>query len=188
MHIPWACAHVPTDSHSPIFRKARWLTSVRCISAWATSHRQKPPCLTIQTGRSPCGGVAEANISMLRRVWLCRLYILQNTARSRSLLHSAREWALFLSTVPRLCCRKASTARRLPSMPLRAARGQAAATATRRHLEARIIGRRQYCRCRQPMPLPQRAACGNMRLSFQPTPEWITATTRLPHRCALTMW
>ncbi|UKI25163.1 MAG: hypothetical protein L6U61_00350 [Bacteroidales bacterium] len=111
-----------------------------------------------------------------------------NTAHSRSLSHSAREWALFLSMALRLCCRKASTERRLPSMPLRAARGQAAATATRRHLEARTIGRRQYCRCRQPMPLPQHAACGNMRLSFLPTHEWITATTRLPHRCALTMW
>ena len=179
---------MPTDSHSPIFRKARWLTSVRCISAWATSRRQKPPCLTIQTGHSLCGGVAEANISMLRRVWLCRLYILQNTAHSRSLPHSAREWALFLSMALRLCCRKASTARRLPSMPLRAARGQAAATATRRHLEARIIGRRQYCRCRQPTPLPQRATCGNMRLSFQPTRVSTIPTTRQQLRYARTMW
>lgn len=43
-------------------------------------------------------------------------------------------------------------------------------------------------RCRQPTPLPQHAACGNMHLSFLPTPVWITATTRLPHRCAQTMW
>lgn len=40
LHIPWACAHVPTDSHSPIFQRGRWSTSAPCISALATSHRQ----------------------------------------------------------------------------------------------------------------------------------------------------